>query len=94
MAEKEYIERAETCKGCLYNEMCDLSYDGEICGHFKSNADVVEVVRCKDCSYWQRNTGIADSPNGQCFYHDICTNGFGFCNYGAKMDGGKPDEKL
>nr|DAT33763.1 MAG TPA: hypothetical protein [Caudoviricetes sp.] len=46
-------------------------------------ADVVEVVRCKDCDAWKRNVGIADSPNGHCFEHDIDTNGQDFCSWGA-----------
>lgn len=48
------------------------------------DSDFVEVVRCKDCGYWQRNAGLFDSPNGQCFYHDICTNGTNFCSYGER----------
>ena len=45
-------------------------------------ADVAPVVRCKDCDAWKRNVGIADSPNGHCFEHDIDTNGQDFCSYG------------
>lgn len=45
-------------------------------------ADVAVVVRCKDCDAWKRNVGIADSPNGHCFEHDIDTNGQDFCSYG------------
>lgn len=47
-------------------------------------ADVAEVVRSKDCDAWKRNVGIADSPNGHCFEHDIDTNGQDFCSYGEK----------
>ena len=46
--------------------------------------DVVPVVRCKDCKQWQRNNGIAESPNGHCFNHDIDTNGHDFCSYGER----------
>ena len=46
--------------------------------------DVVQVVRCKDCEQWRRNVGIADSPNGYCFYHDIEMNGYDFCSYGER----------
>ena len=45
-------------------------------------ADVAEVVRCRNCAAWKRNVGIADSPNGHCFEHDIETNGQDFCSYG------------
>lgn len=53
-------------------------------------ADVAPVVRCKDCDAWKRNVGIADSPNGHCFEHDIDTNGQDFCSYGEKK-GEKPE---
>lgn len=49
-------------------------------------ADVAEVVRCKDRDAWKRNVGIADSPNGHCFEHDIDTNGQDFCSYGERRD--------
>lgn len=47
-------------------------------------ADVVEVVRCRECQEWRRNSGFVDSPNGHCFYHSIDTNGYDFCSYGTK----------
>ena len=46
--------------------------------------DAVVVTRCKDCDAWKRNVGIADSPNGHCFEHDIDTNGQDFCSYGER----------
>lgn len=49
-------------------------------------ADVVEVVRCRDCEQWKRNSGFADSPNGHCFYHCIDTNGNDFCSYGERKE--------
>ena len=49
--------------------------------------DAVEVVRCKDCKQWSRNSGIAESPNGHCFCHDIETNGHDFCSYGERREG-------
>lgn len=52
--------------------------------------DAEIVVRCKDCDAWKRNVGIADSPNGHCFEHDIDTNGQDFCSYGEKK-GEKPE---
>lgn len=50
-----------TCKDCIHEKVCDnliahgLPWgDGKYpaekwCDHFKPTADVVEVVRCKDC---------------------------------------------
>jgi hypothetical protein len=67
---------AETVKRCI-----EVDYS-------KPNAatpvDFVEVVRCKDCSQWKRNSGFSDSPNGHCFYHCIDANGNDFCSYGER----------
>lgn len=41
-----------TCKECLHYDVCIFHTNGnenEKCQHFKNAADVVEVVRCKDC---------------------------------------------
>lgn len=85
----EYISRAKALSAVqkqrganrspAQNDMLD-----RICRNIKNMpaADVAEVVRCKDCDAWKRNVGIADSPNGHCFEHDIDTNGQDFCSYG------------
>lgn len=45
------------CKECIHFEACSKWTDfpkqcGEpTCRHFEQRADVVEVVRCKDCKY-------------------------------------------
>lgn len=49
--------------------------------------DVEKVVRCKDCTNWQRHTGMVVSPNGFCFYHEIQSNGYDFCSYGERKEG-------
>lgn len=50
----EYIERGATCKDCFYDRVCPhtFDYDANRCGAYINKADVVEVVRCKDCKYW------------------------------------------
>lgn len=77
--------------GDVYSELMENGYTVEgaalFLDHIPDAKDVVEVVRCKDCEHWCRNSGIAESPNGHCFHHDIETNGYDFCSYGAKMDG-------
>ena len=30
--------------------------------------EIDELVRCRDCKNWARNTGMVDSPNGYCSY--------------------------
>ena len=46
------------------------------------SADVVPVVRCKDCANWNREThGCLRNPSVSPWWEDD------FCNYGARMDG-------
>lgn len=44
------------CKDCLHYDICVFHIKGnenERCKQFLNTADVVEVVRCKDCKYWR-----------------------------------------
>lgn len=82
----------KTCYDCIHCEACSdagdegfssLKEDVSKCKHFKNKADFVEVVRCKDCIYWE---------NGKS-YTPYCNN-FGsmledtraddFCCFGEK----------
>ena len=55
----EYIEREATCEDCVHYGVCyhiehygrEIETD-EPCEKFINDADVVEVVRCKDCIHW------------------------------------------
>lgn len=41
-----------TCKDCIHYDVCTFNLTGhenEKCAQFLDKADVVEVVRCKDC---------------------------------------------
>ena len=67
---------AETVKRCI-------ELDDSV-PNVATAVDFVEVVRCKDCTSWQRNIGFIDSPNGHCFYHCEDTNQYDFCSYGEK----------
>lgn len=69
----------------LIREIVIPFWAGEIADHLISN-DVVPVVRCKDCKYWQDNNGG--------YPHDECCWGKGetpdpddFCSYGERKDG-------
>ena len=90
-----------TCKDCLHNGLCkdmhkfgvvDLPYndDGAACDHYKSSADVVEVVRCKDCkNYWYNeyyNLHLCGNCNAS-FYqgeYSIVMEPNDFCSYGER----------
>lgn len=80
----------KTCSHCVHFGVCEDRFswlDQEdntkhiICYHFKDKADVVEVVRCKDCTYWQDNNG--GYPHKECRWgkgetpdsNDFCSHG-------------------
>ena len=52
-------------------------------------ADFVEVVRCKDCKYWEcwRNSG---EGSGDCLldegYQTLATQHYDFCSYGERRN--------
>lgn len=70
-----------TCKECLHFEPCrdygnilDPIHGGMICDSFKPIADVVPVVRCKNCTEW-------DEKEQECSHwygfreNDFCSHG-------------------
>ena len=59
-------------------------------------ADVVQVIRCKDCKYFNgkidvlcERCGDIDEPCGGCHYTGGCTYDDGYCHHGErrKVDG-------
>lgn len=86
MAEKEYIEKRET----LRNMKMDVAPPFKVVQEMPP-ADVVEVVRCKDCkySYWEKQTAISEvlkcgTHNGLNDEVDFCD----FCSYGERKERG------
>ena len=51
--------------------------------HFVPAADVVEVVRCKDCKWWAKST---NSAQGQCILSNMLPTGEYYCGSGRKRD--------
>ena len=91
------------CGDCLYFGLCKNYIDPEEtfpeidggCLTFKSKADFVEVVRCKDCVYGKLDKAafyhdVYGNENDTTLYH--CLYGFGhnkgehFCSYGERKD--------
>ena len=90
----EYIDREKTCGECIHAVICkkvngsgfspnNIAY----CGVFKNAADVVEVVRCKDCKKWEEIkhgqgwcTGFAPS--------DVFSDYDYFCSNGERKNDG------
>ena len=83
-----------TCKDCLHYDICTFHITGnenERCCHFKNKADVVEVVRCKDCKHKVNFCGrimcgrlmyrLSDGVGGL-----TATTSENFCSYGERKD--------
>ena len=72
-----------TCKDCFHFDVCDVLRYGDIAncnsdycgGFFKPKADVVKVVRCKDCKSFSPNEIKCRRDN---LWHDKND----FCSYG------------
>ena len=92
-------EAKKTCKDCLHYVVCEALWQNngiskippKQCGCFKNNSDVVEVVRCKDCKWYQEGKLLA--PNKFCFRLEHPTEdrkiGYNyapddFCSYGER----------
>lgn len=78
-----------TCKNCIHQRVCyaliesGLPYldNGKLpaeafCMAFKNKLDFVEVVRCKDCKYWN---------NGDCYRLEL-SRPDDFCSYGERKE--------
>ena len=51
-------------------------------------ADVVEVVRCKDCQFFKRDTDYCKKRNkGYCYWDNTIKTRTHFCGYGKKKEG-------
>ena len=95
MAEKEYIDVAQLfkCETCYHmvddDEMCNSFCD---CGESYrpalsklKTADVVEVVRCKDCKKRGQRDCIVNRKMA-CGDHETTTKANDFCSFGERKD--------
>ena len=75
----------KTCNKCACNKVCNHDLFGfESCGNFISAEDVVEVVRCSECTYFGKELkqGKHSCLNYQlpyCLEND-------YCSYGERKD--------
>ena len=54
-------------------------------------ADVVEVVRCRECVYWEPASPARTSGNCNRSFAEIAAWATDFCSYGERKNGGKDD---
>ena len=79
-----------TCKDCLHYEICQYHITEETnmtvneCSHkFINKADVVEVVRCKNCEKY--NTKDCAKGFGWCEFRDIGVMENHYCSFAKKL---------
>lgn len=81
----EYIEREKVCELCGAKDIDGCSDE---CLIFMGNipaADVVPVVRCKDCRYRDPENNHCDHAGGSAIYFPRKPDDF--CSYGERKDG-------
>ena len=100
---KEYIER-ETAINAIENDYLELVYytkeDAIQCVKAIPAADVVEVVRCRECKSWGDEDGKLQRSDGvlfaRCKVHNYlldgrhtgwCPTENDFCSYGERKEG-------
>lgn len=91
MAEKEYVERSEAKRIILENEWKNPVVPNVVNMILDRvpAADVVEVVRCKDCKHWYHETaGMIEhyecSVFCDCYGRGYLTGADDFCSYGER----------
>ena len=100
---KEYIEREAAIKA-IENDCSELVYytkeEAIQCVKAIPAADVVEVVRCRECKYWGDEDGKLQRSDGllfaRCKIHNYlldgrhtgwCPTENNFCSYGERKEG-------
>lgn len=98
---KEYIER-EAAIEAIMSEPPDAHYPSWYIDRIKtlSAADVVKVVRCRECKYWGDESGKLPRSDGvlfaRCKVHNYlldgrhtgwCPTENDFCSYGERKEG-------
>ena len=87
----DYIKREDAIKamargiGIPYTDFIDVA---ERCMDDIPTADMVEVVRCKDCKYWDNED---DAERCTHKYGDMWAKPDGYCSYGERTDNGRKD---
>ena len=79
-----------SCKGCIHYSVCGyVEFQDLECKQFKPSADVVEVVRCKDCRMFVDNKeALVAYCKRVC--KNLTVNPSDFCSYGERKLSEKP----
>jgi len=88
----KYINADQFERDCMFDRNCEDMQDVIYKLRDYPAADVVEVVRCKDCKYYKESIHFV--PDKMCYkYKDNAGNtvgyiksGYDFCSYGERKD--------
>ena len=79
------------CKDCVHFDMCKkygkffgLPMDDGVCLHFRDSTNFEEVIRCKDCRFWDDDGRCDPLKNG---LTEDYTMGVDYCSYGERRKG-------
>lgn len=80
-----------TCKDCVHHNICiwenELEEESNAhCTSYKNKADFVEVVRCKDCIFYEPH---GNGKVGICRHLKLkryLKHNIDFCSYGERRD--------
>ena len=84
------------CKDCIHDEVCDSLIESgcpfldgkypadKYCFKFKNKADIVEVVRCKDCIFYFEGFMVKPTCRLQDKFMVVEANHY--CSYGKKVE--------
>ncbi len=92
---KEYVQKGYLIAHLANCGIRTINYDEWErlceCIHEAKPADVGEVVRCKDCKYWNAHVTLSTFlPNAHyCGVIDSVFDGEFFCSYGERREHGK-----
>ena len=95
---KEYIEREKLLQDIEHYHLSDGKFQHWV--EIQPAADVVEVVRCRECKYWGDESGKLQRSDGvlfaRCKVHNYlldgrhtgwCPTENDFCSYGERKEG-------
>ena len=81
----DFCLNARECSKCDYAKEADCMLTCSALIKECLNENYAEVVRCKDCRYWQDNNG--GYPHEECrWWKDETPDEYDFCSYGERKE--------
>ena len=74
------------CKKCIHSDICIFIEENPDCIQFQDRADVVEVVRCKDCKHYKAYEPPIEDFDGWCKVNENEYDKEFYCSYGERKE--------